>query len=139
MLVGLSSEQLNIDLNVVQKLLREGDLERLKDTGIPALQNVDNVQEYIVQFLLYLLHQKDKISADLLDNSFPVNLLTAWKRFLAIIEGQKRKLVRVKSGSLVLEVFCADQASIDELHNVYEDTDSPLHLELKNLLTEIGK
>ena len=73
-LVGLSSEQLIIDLDPVEKLLRERNVEKLKAIGIPALQDTKDVQEYIVHSLLYLLRQRDKISAGLLDSKFPVNL-----------------------------------------------------------------
>ena len=130
---------LKIDMDPVQKLLEERNMEQLKDIGIPALKQVGNVHEYIVQFLLYLLLQEDKISASLLDDYLPVNLLTAWKRFLAILEAQNRKLVGVKYGSLVLTVYCADRSSMDQLRQAFGDSKSPIHSELENLLKEIGK
>ena len=130
---------LKIDMDPVQKLLKERNMEQLKDIGIPALKQVGNVHEYIVQFLLYLLLQRDKISASLLDDYFPVNLLTAWKRFLAILEAQNRKLVGVKYGSLVLTVYCADRSSVDQLRQAFVNSKSPLHSELENVLKEIGK
>ena len=105
--------------------------------GVNTPDGQTDAKLYILAFLQKLLHQREKVDRGLLTNYLKSATAIAWKEVLSVLEERKRKVLDIKSGSLVFALFCPTAESSlqfeDEtwIQNVLE--------KLKQLIYSLGK
>ena len=96
-----------------------------------------DVKTYVVAFFKKLLLQREKLDRSLLTEEIQPNIAQLWQEVLSILEERKRKVLEVKTGSIVFTLFCPTKESVKQLQD--ELWARILTTKLEDLLKSIGK
>ena len=77
--------------------------------------NLIDAKKYVLAFIQKLLLQREKLEMGLLSEYLQSGIAKLWQEVLSILENSNRKLVDVKSGSLVFTLFCPTLHSSQDL------------------------
>ena len=95
-----------------------------------------NVHKFVAAFLTKLLYQREKIELELLDAELSDAIKESWRAVLSLLEGRRRKVIGLRSGSVIFTLFCPLTDSCKELEDsLWKDK---LETALIQLFHEIG-
>ena len=75
----------------------------------------NDAKMYIISFLKQLLLQREKIDKNLLEAYLDPSIAKLWQEVLSSLEETNRKLIDIKSGSLVFTLLCSTGQSLLQL------------------------
>ena len=116
--------------------------EEQMETAVKCGVDVSNqgnpieAKKYVFSFIRFLLLQREKFETGLLNDYLDPGIITMWKEVLSTLESSNRKVVDVKSGSLIFTLFCPTTTSKQELKN--DSWMKSLTLKMENLVKKIG-
>ena len=84
-------------------------VETLPLSKLVASQPNEQNEDTLLKQLSYLIHQKDKIKAGLLDESIPSSVKSKFQGLLEELEADDHSVVDVIKGSISFLVFCKHQ------------------------------
>ena len=91
----------------------------------------------VVAFLQKIFMQREKIDLGHLTDYLQPGVSTQWQEVLSTLESSDRKLLDIRSGSLVFTLFCPTISSARELTN--KSWIKTLTVNMEQLVKEIGK
>ena len=95
-----------------------------------------NVHKFLAAFLTKLLYQREKIELGLLDAQLSEAIKKGWRAVISLLEGRQRKVIGLRSGSVIFTLFCPSGDSCKELEDsLWKDK---LAAALVQLFQEIG-
>ena len=94
-------------------------------------------KKYVVDFLQKIFMQREKINLGHLTDYLQSGVSTQWQEVLSTLESSDRKLLDIRSGSLVFTLFCPTISSARELTN--KSWIKTLTVNMEQLVKEIGK
>ena len=104
--------------------------------GIESSDLVD-AKKYTIAFMKRLLLYREKVDRNLLTTQLNPVITKLWQDVLSNLEERNRKLVNIKSGSLVFTLFCPTKNSVLQIHD--EKWKIELQEKVNELLQALGK
>ena len=99
-------------------------------------QDKSNVLKFVAAFLTKFLYLREKIDLGLLDAQLSEAIKKGWRAVLSLLEDRRRKVIGLRSGSLIFTLFCPSRESCTELEDsLWKDK---LETALIQLFHEIG-
>ncbi len=109
--------------------------EEMPLSRLVASKPNEQKEDTLLNQISYLIHQKHKIKAELLDDSIAPDVKAKFQRLLEDLEGDDHKVVGVKKGSISFLLFHKHEAQWsflpDRIDNICSD--------LKQLCFALGK
>ena len=96
-----------------------------------------DAKTYVVVFFRKLLLQREKIDRGLLVGEIKPRIAQLWQEVLSTLEERKRKVLEIRSGSIVFTLFCPTKESVKQLRE--ELWARTLTTKLEDLLQSLGK
>ena len=132
----LDSTCIKLEIEIqTDSIVTEKNIEAAKKFGVEFSDLVD-AKMYIIAFMKKLLLQKEKNDKNLLEAHLNPAISKLWQEVLSSLEDTNRKLINIKSGSLVFTLFCPTKISLLQLR------DSRWRIELLSkvniLMNELG-
>ena len=133
---GSANVNLTIDLESSSKIPPDC-LETAIKFGLKLDEHEkSNVHKFLAAFLTKLLHQREKIELGLLDAQLSQAIKEGWRAVLSLLEGRRRKVIGLGSGSVIFTLFCPSGDSCKELEDsLWKDK---LETAIVHLFHEIG-
>ena len=93
-------------------------------------------KKYVVAFVKKIFLQREKLSLGHLTDYLESGITKLWQEVLTTLESSERKLLDIRSGSLVFTLFCPSVSSARELTG--ESWTKTLKVNMEKLMKEIG-
>ena len=103
--------------------------------GIGSSDLIDT-KKYAIAFMNRLLLHNEKINKNLLEAHLNPVIATLWQEVLSSLEDTNRKLLNIKSGSLILTLFCPTDSSLHQLQD--KEWRIKLQAKVEKLLKALG-
>ncbi len=112
------------------------ELAKQLGIGIDLDDDCNVVEVYTTAFTQYFLHQHSKINHGLLDAKISSAVKETWKNFITLLEHRGRRVLEIRKGSMLVNIYCPTKDSVEDLRN--ETEAKSIKKALITFLTELG-
>ena len=122
-----SCAELELEMNTAAEVSQEG-VATARSMGVKLGENPRDPRSYIVALLKHLLLHREKLKKGLLNKRLEKHLETVqwWQGFLSALEKENRKLLDVRSGSVIFTLLCPTEESFSRLEDGIEKLEAML-------------
>ena len=102
--------EIKTDSIISEQQIREAIQFGTESLNLPQM----DAKEYAITLMKRLLLHNEKVKKNLLEPHLNPVIATLWQEVLSSLEDNNRKLVNVKSGSLIFTLFCPTGNSLQQ-------------------------